>query len=139
MMLCSSLFLIDLLAVQCYYMLMSQLLLQFSAHRKLYGSYFSPKEIKREVKKTGFIDLFGSIKNLSIPSFLRKDLVLWGFTILLLCYLNLRTALMVAFNYFYIKKAHMAYEYKRIKTKDDLKEFIAADRQGRDSSGGCNT
>lgn len=38
---------------------------------------------------------------------------------------------MVAFNYFYIKKAHMAYEYKRIKTKDDLKEFIAADRQGR--------
>ena len=25
----------------------------------------------------------------------------------------------------------MAYEYKRIKTKDDLKEFIAADRQGR--------
>lgn len=38
---------------------------------------------------------------------------------------------MVAFNYFYIKKAHMAYEYKRIKTKDDLKEFIAADRKGR--------
>ena len=38
---------------------------------------------------------------------------------------------MVAFNYFYIKKAHMAYEYKRIKTKDDLKEFIAADRQAR--------
>ena len=32
----------------------------------------------------------------------------------------------------------MAYEYKRIKTKDDLKEFIAADRQA-DSSGGCNT
>ena len=33
----------------------------------------------------------------------------------------------------------MAYEYKRIKTKDDLKEFIAADRQAADSSGGCNT
>ena len=31
---------------------------------------------------------------------------------------------MVAFNYFYIKKAHMAYEYKRIKTKDDLKELM---------------
>ena len=46
---------------------------------------------------------------------------------------------MVAFNYFYIKKAHMAYEYKRIKTKDDLKEFIAADRKAADSSGGCNT
>ena len=31
---------------------------------------------------------------------------------------------MVAFNYFYIKETRMACEYKRIKTKDDLKEFI---------------
>lgn len=43
---------------------------------------------------------------------------------------------MVAFNYFYIKKAHMAYEYKRIKTKDDLKEFIAADRKAQPSQWG---
>lgn len=42
-------------------------------------SGFSPKEIKGEVKKTGFIDLFGSMKKLSIPSLLRKDLVLLGF------------------------------------------------------------
>lgn len=43
---------------------------------------------------------------------------------------------MVAFNYSYIKKAHMAYEYKRIKTKDDLKEFIAADRQAQPTQWG---
>ena len=42
-------------------------------------SGFSPKEIKGEVKKTGFIDLVGSMKKLSIPSLLRKDLVLLGF------------------------------------------------------------
>ena len=38
---------------------------------------------------------------------------------------------MVAFNYFYIKETRMACEYKRIKTKDALKEFIAADRKGQ--------
>lgn len=30
----------------------------------------------------------------------------------------------------------MAYEYKRIKTKDDLKEFIAADRKAQPSQWG---
>lgn len=43
---------------------------------------------------------------------------------------------MVAFNYFYIKETRMACEYKRIKTKDDLKDFIAADRKAQPSQWG---
>ena len=33
----------------------------------------------------------------------------------------------------------MAYEYKRIKTKDDLKELMPLTAKLADSSGGCNT